>query len=392
MAGLVRKAAVSLFLCVGAVGGYAAEVVAQDAPDSRPSVKGGFEDRPFITRAGNTRIGGYAEVHLRFERVDGINEALTFDPKRFNLFTYTVVSDRVRVASELEFEEGGEEIKLEMAFIDFEIHPAFTFRGGIILSPLGRFNLSHDSPVNDLTDRPLVSTQIIPTALSEAGMGFFGAMYPTPSSRISYEFYGVNGFSDGVILSDPAGTRIAAGKGNFEDNNQRPSWVGRLAISPQPNWELGGSFHTGPYNVWKADGLTIDAKRGLTILALDWNGIWKSFELLGEYAKAEIDVPLESAIFQANQQGFYGQINAHFGRGWLTALPESVFTGVVRVGAVDFDADTTGDSHRRLTLGLNFRPHEDTVFKFDYQRNWERDPFNNEVRGASFLFSVATYF
>ncbi len=403
MSGTVRKAAVSLVLCLGAVSGLVSEAGAQDASDARPVkaqdasndrplVKGGFEDRPFITRAGNTRIGGYAEVHFRYARVEGITEELTFDPKRFNLFTHTVVSDRVRVASELEFEEGGEELKIEMAFIDFEIHPALTFRGGIILSPLGRFNLSHDSPVNDLTDRPLVSTEIIPTALSEAGMGFYGAFYPTPSSRISYEFYGVNGFSDGVILSDPAGTRIAAGKGNFEDNNRHPSWVGRLAISPQPAWELGGSFHTGPYSVWKADGLTIGEKRGLTILALDWNVLWKSFELLGEYARAAIDVPRESAVFQANQQGFYGQVNAHFGRSWLTALPKSVFTGVVRVGAVDFDSDATGDSHRRLTLGLNFRPHEDTVFKLDYRRDWERDVFNNEARGAAFLFSVATYF
>jgi hypothetical protein len=296
------------------------------------------------------------------------------------------------VASELEFEEGGEEIKIEMAVIDFEIHPALAFRGGIILSPLGRFNLSHDSPTNDLTDRPLVSTQLIPTALSEAGMGFFGALYPTAASRITYEIYGVNGFSDGVLLSDPSGTRMAAGKGNFEDNNNHPSWVGRVAISPQPAWELGGSFHTGPYNTWEAEDLAIDEKRHLTILALDWDLAWRSFEWVGEYARASIEVPAESAIFQASQQGFYAQINAHYGQGWVAALPKSVFTGVVRAGVVDFDADAVGDSHRRLTLGLNFRPEEDTVFKLDYQRDWERDPFNNEVKGAAFLFSVATYF
>ena len=392
MAGMIRKGTASLFLCLGAISGFAAGIEAQEASDSRPLIKGGFNDRPFITRAGRTRIGGYAEVHFRFEREDGITDELTFDPRRFNLFTYTSVSDRVRVASELEFEEGGEEIKIEMAFIDFEINPGLTFRGGIILSPLGRFNLSHDSPANDLTDRPLVSTQLIPTALSEAGMGFLGAFYPTATSRISYEIYGVNGFSEGVILSDPDGTRMAAGKGNFEDNNQHPSWVGRLAISPQPAWEFGGSFHTGPYNKWKAEDLIIDVKRSLTILALDWNVAWESLELLGEYARSSIDVPSESAIFQASQQGFYGQVNAHFGRGWMTALPKSVFTGVVRVGAVDFDADATGDNHRRLTVGLNFRPEEDTVFKLDYQRGWERDPFNNEVGRAAFLFSVATYF
>ena len=122
-----------------------------------------------------------------------------------------------------------------------------TFRGGIILSPLGRFNLAHDSPTNELTDRPLVSTEIIPTALSEAGMGFYGAWYPTGQSRVTYEVYGVNGFGDGVILGDPEGTRISAGKGNLEDNNNRPAWVGRIGFSPAASKEIGLSVHTGPY-------------------------------------------------------------------------------------------------------------------------------------------------
>jgi len=65
---------------------------------------------------------------------------------------------------------------------------------------------------------------------------------------------------------------------------------------------------------------------------------------------------------------------------------------MVLYGLVDFDADIDGDSQRRLSLGLNFRPEEEAVFKVDYQRNWQRDAFDNLVRGAAFLFSAATYF
>ncbi len=359
----------------------------------QPLVRGGIDDKPFVTRMGKgPRIGGYTEAHFRYEREDGITEELSFEAKRFNIFIYTLVSDRVRVASELEFEEGGEEIKIEIALLDFEIHPALTFRGGVILSPLGRFNLAHDSPAHDLTDRPLVSTRIIPTTLSEAGMGFYGAFHPTAQSRVTYEVYGVNGFDDDVLIGDPDGTRIAAGKGNFEDNNNRPAWVGRFTFSPQPAGEVGFSFHTGPYNTWDAEGLAIDEKRSLSIVALDWDASWKRFEVLGECARAAIDVPPESAVFQENQQGFYAQLNAHFGKGLVAALPASVFTGIVRYGSVDFDGDAEGDDHRRLTLGLNFRPEEDSVFKLDYQRNWTRDPFQNEGKGAALLFSAATYF
>ena len=358
-----------------------------------PLVRGGIGDKPFIKgTGGRTYLGGYTEAHFRYEREEGITEELTFEPKRFNIFTYTPVSDRLRVASEVEFEEGGEEIKIEIAVLDFEIHPSVTFRGGIILSPLGRFNLSHDSPTNDLTDRPLVSTQIIPTALSEGGMGFYGSIHPSPTARITYELYAVNGFDDGVVGGEADGTRIAAGRGNFEDNNNRPSWVGRLGLSPRPNLEVGLSLHTGPYNVWETDGLDVAEKRNLSIFALDWEARQGPFELLGEYATASIDVPEESAIFQASQKGYYAQLNGHFGQGWIGQLPQAHFTGVVRYGAVDFDADIDGDSHRRLSLGINFRPEEEAVFKVDYQRNWVRDAFDNRVRGAAFLFSVATYF
>ena len=76
----------------------------------------------------------------------------------------------------------------------------------------------------------------------------------------------------------------------------------------------------------------------------------------------------------------------------MAALPESEFTAVARYGLVDFDADGPGDDHRRVTLGLNFRPEQDTVFKLDYQRDRTRDPFQNEGQGAAVLFSMATYF
>ena len=42
--------------------------------------------------------------------------------------------------------------------------------------------------------------------------------------------------------------------------------------------------------------------------------------------------------------------------------------------------------------GSIFALREEAVFKVDYQRNWQRDAFDNPIRGAAFLFSAATYF
>ena len=262
---------------------------------SRPFVRGGVHDKPFIAQLGRgTSLGGYTEVHFRLERTEGVNEEVTFEAKRFNIFTYTPVADRVRVASELEFEEGGKEIKIEIDAIDFEIHQVLTFRGG----SFSRLSADSTSP---MTVRLLVSTEIIGTALSEAGLGLFGAFYPSANSRLTYEIYGVNGFNDGVLIGSEDGTRIPAGKDNFENNNQNPVFVGQVAISPHPSVEVGASGHTGPYDVHDIEGLKMDEKRSLTILALDGEFRWDRFELLDEYVHASIDVPNQLLWLQAEK-------------------------------------------------------------------------------------------
>jgi len=364
-------------------------VSAQD----RPLVSGGITDKPFIhATGGGTRIGGYMETHFRWEREAGFSEELTFEAKRFNLFTYAPISDRLRMVAELEFEEGGEEIVIEAALMDFELHPAATFRMGILLAPLGRFNLAHDSPANELTDRPLMSTDLIGTALSEVGMGFHGAFYPTKDARVSYEIYAVNGYDDGVLLGDADGTRIPAGKANQEDNNRRPSWVGRIGASPTPTTEIGLSLHTGPINDWEIEGLKVDERQDLTIWLIDAQGSWFGFNAEAEFAGASIDAPSTQPLLASSQSGYYAQLSRPFGSGLISAIPASSFTAVARLGNVDFDTDTDGDHQTRLTLGLNFRPVSDAVFKLDYQYNWSRDGFDNETTSAAVLFSAATYF
>ena len=374
---------------------FAAAAFAQEAPTARdrPFVKGGVGDKPFITRAGKTALGGYTEVHFRVEREEGFTEEVTFVPERINLFTFTAVSDRVRVASEIEFEEGGEETVIEFAAVDFDIADALSFRAGVILSPLGRFNLAHDSPANELTDRPLVATRLLGVALSEPGMGVFGAWYPSPSARVTYEVYAVNGFNDGVLVGDEGGTRIPAGKGAIEDNNTTPSVVGRVAYSPGEKLELGVSGHHGPYNVSTVEGLEVDEGRDLTLFVVDGEAHIGRVTLRGEYAQAEVDVPTGFVgLFAESQRGYYAEAVLPFGAGWLASIPESSFAAVARYGRVDFNSDVEGDAIGRLTLGANFRPHPDTAFKLDYQRTRERDGFNNKTDSAAILFSVASYF
>src|SRR5688500_17954994 len=214
------------------------------ADTTRPFVRGGIYDKPYQTRLlGRTAIGGYAEAHARYERVDGITEESGFEAKRFNIFTSTRVSDLVRMAAELEFEEGGEEVKLEYAAIDIRIHPALTLRGGMLLSPLGRFNLSHDSPLNEFTDRPLVSTEILGVALSEAGFGVLGQVPAGRQGRLTWEAHLSNGYPDRLVTQAHEATRLPLGRSDSQDQNSSPAFVGRLAWSPAVGYEVGVSGH-----------------------------------------------------------------------------------------------------------------------------------------------------
>jgi hypothetical protein len=360
----------------------------------RPFVPGGVYDKPFQTRLlGRTAIGGYAEVHARYQRVDGVSEDSGLEAKRFNLFSSTRVSDWVSMAAELEFEEGGRDIKLEYAAIDLRIHPILTIRGGMLLSPLGRFNLSHDSPLNEFTDRPLVSTELLGVALSEPGIGGFGRIPAGRRGRITWEAYVTNGFHDGLVTASEDGTRIPLGRGNFEDNNGSPALVGRVTWSPGIRHEVGLSVHRGAYNTFNVDGLQVDARRDANISVLDAETSLLGIELRGELALARVDVaPDLRGIYATEQRGFFAEAARDFGRGWVRTVPGSFFTLKARVDQVDFDTDIVGDSRGQLTLGLNFRPTTDSVLKLDFVRGRSRDRFNNATEHAFLLASIATYF
>jgi hypothetical protein len=361
---------------------------------TRPFVEGGAYDKPYLTRlAGRTAIGGYAEAHARLVRADGLAEETGFELKRWNIFTSTQVNDYIRIGAELEFEELAEQITLEFAAIDFTVHPSLTFRAGAILSPLGRFNLSHDSPRNEFTDRPLVSTEIVGTALTEVGVGALGQFGLGSAGRITYEAYAVNGFHDGLIYDSPDGTRIPLGKRNFEDNNASPAVVGRLTFSPRLGYELGVSAHRGAYNVFRAGGEQVEERRDLAIWAVDLEATVMGLQVSGEAVAARIDMsPGLEGIYASSQRGLYLQALRDFGRGWVRTMPQSRFEIGARYDVVDFDLDVTGDTVRRGTLGLNFRPSEDTALKLNYVLGRTRDRFNNPGEQAQMLFSIATYF
>ena len=174
--------------------------------------------RPFID-FGKTAVGGYLEANSNYFSEDGVSEGFSMEMRRFNIFLFSKISKRVKFLSELEFEHGTEEIALETAQLDFEFSPFLNFRAGIILPEIGLVNSNHDSPKWEIIDRPLSSTSIIPSTLSEVGFGLFGNLN-SGNQFINYHLYATNGLQDGIILNEEGRTHIASGKSlkSFEIN------------------------------------------------------------------------------------------------------------------------------------------------------------------------------
>jgi hypothetical protein len=367
-------------------------------------VQGSIYSRPFIGAAGQTAIGGYAEGNTNYFVEDGVGDGFSMELRRFNIFLFSSIGQRLRFISELEFEHGTEEIALETALLDFQLDPAFVLRAGILLTPIGAFNQNHDSPRWEFVDRPLVSTRIIPSTLSEVGFGAYGRVPLRGGATLTYDAYLTNGLGDGVVLNEEGRTLLAAGKHEeifAEDNNGSPAFSGRLAVQRRGLGEVGVSYYGGIYNSYRSEGVEVDERRGLSIAALDMATAVGPLTLRGELARVRVEVPDDLAeLFGERQWGAHLDAVIPIWRPRFLGLRGATVNAGLRVEYVDYNVGTFGSTSRPIrddvfavVPGLSFRPTAGTVFKANYRRHWTRDLLGNPTaRLGGYQVGVATYF
>lgn len=364
-------------------------------------------NRPFLT-AGKfpIAIGGYLEANTQYGATEGISDGFSFQARRFTLFFSSTIAHKIKFLSELEFEDGTKEINIEFAAMDIEFHPLLNLRGGIIMNPIGAFNQNHDGPRWDFIDRPISATTIIPSTLSSAGFGLHGK-YFADKWIVGYEAYLTNGFDDHVISNAENRTSLAAGKKDperFEESNSGlPMFTGKLAIRNRKIGELGISYMTGVYNKWKEDGLILDSKRSVSVLAVDFNTsvLNDRLSFTGEVAKALIDVPdTYTQQYGTEQFGGYldiiGTILQRKMMGWRNA---KLNIGG-RVEYVDYNQGYfketeggIGDDIWAVVPSIAFRPVGATVLRFNYRFEQQTDLLNNPpVNTGIIQFGFSTYF
>jgi hypothetical protein len=364
-------------------------------------------NRPFLA-AGKLplAIGGYLEVNTQYASTDGILEGFSFQARRFTLFFSSTIAKKIKLLSELEFEDGTKEINLEFAAVDIEFHSLVNLRGGIMMNPIGAFNQNHDGPRWDFIDRPISATTIIPSTLSNVGFGLHGK-YVIQRWILGYEAYLTNGFDDNIISNSEGRTSLDAGKLNlsrFEENNSGlPTFTGKIAIRNRNIGELGISYLTGVYNKWKKDGVILDVKRSVSIVAVDFNTshFKDRLNITGEFAKVFVDVPnTYSQQYGTQQFGGYVDVIATVLKRKILGWENAKLNLGVRLEYADYNQgkftqtnQNIGDHLWALVPTIAFRPAGTTVIRFNYRYQQHTDLLGNPPSKTGVIqFGLSTYF
>lgn len=351
-------------------------------------------------------IGGYLETNWQRLSTDGVSEGHQFQARRLSIFLSAAISNRIKFLSEIEFEDGGKEIAIEFASVDIAFHPLINLRAGIILNPIGAFNQNHDGPKWEFTDRPFSATQMLPGTFSNSGMGLYGKQYHN-DWMFGYEAYLSGNFDNSIIENTENKTFLPAAKDNperFEEiNSGHPLFTGKLAIRNSKIGELGISYMGGVYNKYQDDGIVLDKKRHIAVLALDFNTTLpktKTF-ITTEWACIWVDVPTTYSQQFGNKQygGFLDIVQPVLTRtilGWEQAKLNLAcrFEYVDwNVGQFHENRENIGEDLWSIMPAISFRPTSETVFRLNYRFQEQRDIFGNPPETtAGFSFGISTYF
>jgi hypothetical protein len=204
-------------------------------------------------------LGGYATGSYN----DLSDAAPRANLDNLSLFVWWEGQSRWKLFSEIEYENfavtrratGGRDdyVSLERLYVDYALTDTADIRGGKFLTPIGRWNLIHATPLVWTTSRPLTTTRAFPTNMT--GLMLTGTL-PSVANGLEYTLYGA---STGDLRPNPDQDPFATALGvhvtlplsqrgqlgfsyaNFEQRHTRPErkqLVGLDYFWTRDRWEL----------------------------------------------------------------------------------------------------------------------------------------------------------
>ena len=334
-----------------------------------------------------TSLGGYGELHYNnLTDQAGSSDRKQIDFHRFVVYIGHEFNERIRFFAEAELEhaltsgddDSPGEVELEQAFIDidvFEDEQSLTFRSGLFLIPVGILNETHEPPTFYGVERNNVESAVIPSTWWEAGFSVFGDIIP----GLRYDL----AFTSGLNVNEEY--RIRGGRQKVaEAIATDPAYTARLKWSV-PGLEIAGTFQYQSDLTQNADSAP---ERSEATLFETHAVIQKGpFGLRALYARWDLDADAaELADGRSTPDVTMGGGGADVQHGWFIepSVKLGDYFGVfARYSEWDNGAgDSTNSRTSQVDFGINWWPHDQVVFKIDYQDQeapggqTERDGFN----------------
>lgn len=409
-------------------------------------------------------IGGYGSFRFEANNVGdnqfvpgGAAKAFTF--RRFVLTTHSRLGERLQIHSETEFErlleleleknvrpesgglrfaqglEGnnGAEIGIEQLWMQYDLGRNQGIRAGLILPPLGRFNILHDDdywdiPRRTLTDRDAPVTPV-KTAWRELGVGWVGSLGLPRSGKLQYQLYVTGRSTIDFNLEHIAHTRagdttkneleaeLSLASGGVDGTKNAGAVAWRVAYSPTLAGEIAFSGYHAKYTP-----SFLPANERVNAFGLDWKwrfahgfeiegeGIYSGFGNVSRVAAAfaatalhseseleggnvENEVEIELSGLARRRYGFWTDFKYHWRPAWLKKtflgrgfedpqlIPIVRYERVWLTGNLESlqfaDGAVTAisfsrRSQDRVSLGVNYRPIQEVGIQLSYEHNQRR--------------------
>lgn len=332
-----------------------ANALASEAANEKAEILAdNIESQPAVAQSA-TSLGGYGELHFNMlEDQTSDAEKNEVDFHRFVLFLDHEFNDRLRFVSELEVEHAlsgdGQpgEVELEQAYVEYDWADKHSLKAGLFLVPVGIINETHEPPTFFGVERNPVESRIIPTTWWEAGIAFTGSF--VDAWRYDFALHsGLDTSADSNYSIRSGRQKVAKAGFDSQASTARLRWLG------VPGLEVSASVQYQDDMTQESDPLAGGAWLYSTHLAWQYHG----FGLRALYARWDLDGEGPAAVGADRQEGWYVEPSWRFSEQW------GVFA---RYNRWDNQAGNGGDSEYAQTdLGVNYWPHPNVVFKFDYQ-------------------------
>lgn len=338
---------------------------------ARAEGAGDVAELPYGSSSTFAEFHGFLNLeYLDYEQEGSRSGNSTYDQHYFYFAAIARIRQNVTAIGEIEYEHGGEEIKVDRAFIDINLlRPYVNVRAGKFYAPFGLEIREYQSPVRKTVSRPLMTRQLMFNEWTETGLNLYGSA-PAGPLTLTYDVAMANGPGDNDGDADTIPDIYEFTSGDVQalqnrDNNSNRTVIGRFGANFAPaGLDVGVSGAGGRWTDTGSESLDwqqIGADAKFSMMGID---------VRGEYAKRSVDLPSGAGSSELEMDGYYAQAAYRI----MLDLPNVYYLEpVVRYDAIDPNTDTDDDETTQLSFGLNYSPWSHVVVRTEYQMT-DEDP------------------